>query len=47
MRSNPQHHHPSPVSADLRGVSFTQGFLGVNGVRTRYVSSGSLAQRLR
>jgi len=34
------------VWADLRGVSFRQGFLDVNGVRTRYISSGSPDQPL-
>lgn len=29
------------IWSDLTGVSFTQGFLDVNGVRTRYMSSGS------
>jgi len=29
------------VWADLRGVSFTQGFLNAGGIRTRYISSGS------
>jgi 2-hydroxy-6-oxonona-2,4-dienedioate hydrolase len=29
------------VWADLRGVSFSQGFLDAAGVRTRYISSGS------
>lgn len=31
----------SSVWADLRGVTFSQGFLDAGGIRTRYMSSGS------
>ena len=38
-------HHTS-VWADLTGVSFSQGFLLADGVRTRYLMSGSPEQPL-
>jgi 2-hydroxy-6-oxonona-2,4-dienedioate hydrolase len=31
----------SSVWADLRGVTFSQGYLDADGIRTRYISSGS------
>lgn len=31
----------SSVWADLRGVTFSQGYLNADGIRTRYISSGS------
>lgn len=34
------------VWADLRGVSFSQGFLDANGIRTRYVQSGDPSKPL-